>query len=102
MMRVTFLGTSGSTPTKARNLPAVAINYNGSLFLFDCGEGTQRQMMTYSVNISKVDAIFLTHQHGDHIIGIAGLIRTLALNKRMVPLYIYIPKGQEKAVKNLI
>lgn len=102
MMRVTFLGTSGSTPTKARNLPAVAINYNGRIILFDCGEGTQRQMMIYSVNISKIDAIFLSHLHGDHIIGIAGLIRTLALNKRAEPLNIFIPKGQEKAVKSLI
>lgn len=101
-MRVTFLGTSGSTPTKARNLPSVAISYEGDLLLFDCGEGTQRQMMTYSINMSKIRAIFLTHMHGDHIIGIAGLIRTLALNKRATPLYIYIPKGQERAVKSLI
>ena len=60
----------------------MAIEHEGEVLLFDCGEGTQRQMMQYSVNISKVNAIFLTHAHGDHIIGHAGLVRTLALNKR--------------------
>jgi ribonuclease Z len=101
-MRVIFLGTSGSAPTKLRNLPAVAVEHEGEVLLFDCGEGTQRQMMIYSVNISKVAAVFITHAHGDHIIGIAGLIRTLALNKRTAPLKIYIPEGQESAVKSLI
>jgi ribonuclease Z len=101
-MKVIFLGTSGSAPTKARNLPAVAVEHDGEVLLFDCGEGTQRQIMRYSVNISKISAIFLTHAHGDHIIGVAGLIRTLALNKRTAPLKIYIPEGQEKAIKSLI
>ncbi|MDE1865240.1 MAG: ribonuclease Z [Candidatus Micrarchaeota archaeon] len=101
-MRVVFLGTSGSAPTKARNLPAVALEHEGEVLLFDCGEGTQRQAMHHSVNISKISAIFLTHAHGDHIIGIAGLIRTLALNKRTGLLKIYIPEGQEGAVRSLI
>lgn len=102
MIKVTFLGTSGSTPTRKRNLPALALEYHKDLLLFDCGEGTQRQMMVYNVNISKVTAIFLTHVHGDHIIGVAGLVRTLALNRRTEPLYIYIPRGYELAVRHLI
>lgn len=101
-MRVVFLGTSGSAPTKARNLPAVALEHEGEVLLFDCGEGTQRQIMQFSVNISKINSIFLTHAHGDHIIGVAGLVRTLALNKRTAPLKIYIPQGQEKSVKGLL
>jgi ribonuclease Z len=101
-MRVIFLGTSGSTPTKARGLPAVAIEYHKDVLLFDCGEGTQRQIMTYGVNMSKIRAIFLTHVHGDHIIGIAGLVRTLALNKRTEPLLIYIPEGYADSVRHLL
>ncbi|MGC8495837.1 MAG: ribonuclease Z [Candidatus Micrarchaeia archaeon] len=102
MIKVTFLGTSGSTPTKSRNLPSVALEYNGGLYLFDCGEGTQRQIMRYSLNISKIKAIFVSHIHGDHVIGIAGLIRTMALNRRQEPLYIYVPSGYEGAIKQLI
>lgn len=101
-MRVIFLGTSGSAPTKARNLPSVAMEHEGEVILFDCGEGTQRQIMQFSVNISKVSSVFITHAHGDHIIGIAGLVRTLALNKRTAPLRIYIPEGQESVIKSLI
>ncbi len=102
MLKLTFLGTAGSTPTKFRNLPATALDYNGSVFLFDCGEGTQRQCMYYSVNISRIKAIFLSHIHGDHTIGLAGLLRTLALNKRTEPIYIYIPKGYERHLIALI
>lgn len=101
-MRVIFLGTAGSAPTKFRGLPSIAIDYNSEIFMFDCGEGTQRQMMQYSVNISKLKAIFLTHMHGDHTLGIAGLIRTLALNKRTDPLYIFMPKGGEKMIRDMI
>lgn len=102
MLRITFLGTGGSTPTKFRNLPALAIDYNGKVLLFDCGEGTQRQCMHYSVNISRIKAIFLSHIHGDHTIGVAGLLRTLALNRRTEPLYIFIPKGCEDWLLELI
>lgn len=102
MMRLIFIGTAGSTPTKFRGLPSVAIEYNSDIFLFDCGEGTQRQMMQFSVNIAKIKAIFLTHTHGDHVLGIAGLVRTLALNRRTAPLEIYVPKGGEDVVRALI
>ncbi len=102
MIKVTFLGTSGSTPTKNRALPALVIEYKGKLLLFDCGEGTQRQMMRYGISVSRVDAIFLSHIHGDHTIGVAGLIRTLALNRRESPLDIYVPAGYEKAINALV
>lgn len=102
MLKITFLGTAGSTPTPTRNLPSISIEYDGSMFLFDCGEGTQRQMMLYNLNIFKLKAIFLTHLHGDHSIGVAGLVRTLALMRRTTPLYIYAPKGDERALKPLL
>ncbi len=101
-MRVIFLGTSGATPTRERGLPALAVEHEGDVLLFDCGEGTQRQMLQYSVNISKVKAIFVTHVHGDHVIGIAGLVRTLGLARRTKPLPIYVPEGQEGAIRDLI
>jgi ribonuclease Z len=101
-MKITFLGTSGSTPTKERGMPSVALEHDGEIFLFDCGEGAQRQMMNYGVNISRIKAIFVTHTHGDHIIGIAGLLRTMALYKRTAPLCIYVPKGEESKIKVLI
>jgi ribonuclease Z len=102
MMKLTFLGTGGSTPTKDRNLPAVAIEHEGEIYLFDCGEGTQRQALAYSVNISKIKCIFITHAHGDHIIGLAGLVRTMALNRRMHPLTIYVPAGDEDRINVLL
>ena len=101
-IRVVMLGTSGSSPTKARHLPSTAVVYNGDVYLFDCGEGTQMQMLKYGVNISKVKAIFISHLHGDHVIGIAGLIRTLAMNNRKEPLFIFVPKGYERSIKCLV
>lgn len=102
MIKITFLGTSGSIPTRFRSLPSVGVEKEGEAFLFDCGEGAQRQAMLYSFNLAKIKAIFLTHTHCDHILGIAGLVRTLALNKRPYPLYIFVPKGSEKSVQALL
>ena len=101
-MQVVVLGTSGSTPTKSRGMPSVAIIRDGNVFLFDCGEGTQMKMMQNNINISKIKAIFISHTHGDHVIGLAGLVRTLALNNRVEPLNIYVPAGYEGYLKNLI
>ncbi|MGC8571689.1 MAG: ribonuclease Z [Candidatus Micrarchaeia archaeon] len=101
-MKIVFLGTSGSAPTKERNLPSVALEYNGEIILFDCGEGTQRQMIKNSLNLSKINKIFISHIHGDHIIGLAGIVRTLALNNREKALYVFVPKGEEKGIKALL
>ncbi|MDE1871418.1 MAG: ribonuclease Z [Candidatus Micrarchaeota archaeon] len=101
-MKLLFFGTAGSVPTKARGMPSIAIYHDGDIFMFDCGEGTQRQMMQHSVSIAKVRAVFLTHIHGDHTIGIAGLVRTLTLTNRTKPLEIFIPEGGEKALETLI
>ena len=101
-MRLIFLGTSGSAPTKDRGLPSMAIEHSSELFLFDCGEGTQRQMMQFSINVSKIKAIFLTHIHGDHTIGLAGIVRTLALNRRTAPLDVFIPEDSSNSINALL
>jgi ribonuclease Z len=102
MIKVVILGTAGSAPTRTRHLSSVALIYDGDILMLDCGEGTQFQMLSYGINAVKVKAIFLSHTHGDHIIGIAGLVRTMALNSRKDPLLIFVPEGYEKVVKNLI
>ena len=102
MIDVTILGSSGSSPAKGRQMPAVALKHEGDIFLFDCGEGTQMQMIRYGINSYKVKAIFISHAHGDHIIGIAGLVRTLALNNRREELTIFVPRGQERIIKTLV
>ena len=102
MIEVTVLGTSGSSPALGRQMPAVALRYNGEVLLFDCGEGTQMQMLRYGINAFRVKAIFVTHVHGDHVIGIAGLVRSLALNGRNEELLIFVPKGYEKIISNLV
>lgn len=102
MIGITFLGTSGSTPTKDRALPSVAVEYDGETYLFDCGEGTQRQFLNYGLNISKVNYVFLTHIHGDHVIGLAGLMRTLSTNNRTRPLHVFIPEGDEEKIRALM
>lgn len=101
-IRITMLGTAGSSPTKARSLPSIALTYDGDTFLLDCGESAQIQMIKYEINPSKLKAIFISHAHGDHVIGIAGLVRTLALNRRPNPLSIFVPRGYESVIKSLI
>ncbi len=102
MFNITFLGTSGSAPTKQRGLSSVALEHNGNIMLFDCGEGTQRQMLTFGVNISKIKYIFITHMHADHVLGIAGLLRTMSLYHRTEPINIYFPDGYIEGMQSLL
>jgi len=100
-MRVTFLGTSGAVPTAERNPSAVAVEREGDRFLFDCGEGTQRQMMRYRTGFD-VEQVFLTHAHGDHTLGLPGLLQTLDFNERDAPLAVHAPAGTRSEVEALV
>ena len=90
---VVFLGTAGSVPTPQRSLPAIAIQRKDELILFDCGEGTQRQIIKARLGLHKKTKIFITHMHGDHILGLPGLIQTMALMDRKRKLQVYGPSG---------
>lgn len=96
MLRITFLGTGGSLPTSSRNPSAVLINRNGELLLFDCGEGTQQQMMRAKTGMMSLSSIFISHFHADHFLGIPGLIQTMSFMGRTKPLMIYGPEGTRK------
>src|SRR5437588_5612744 len=95
MLSVTFLGTSAARPTVERNVSAMALVREGETLLFECGEGTQRQMMRYGVSFA-LSEIFFTHFHADHFLGVIGLIRTLGLQTRTEPMRLYGPKGAKK------
>jgi ribonuclease Z len=88
---VTILGSSSATPIFNRNPTAQAININDRLYLIDCGEGTQQQMLRFDVKASKIDHIFISHLHGDHYLGLVGLISSMHLNGRIKTLHIYCP-----------
>lgn len=100
-MHVTFLGTSGAVPTTQRNPSAVQVEREGDRLLFDCGEGTQRQMMRYGTGFD-VGHVFLTHLHGDHVLGLPGLLQTMDFNGRETPIAIHAPAGTRERVEGLI
>ena len=89
---VLFIGTAGSAPTARRGLPALLVRRGGERLLFDCGEGTQRQLVR-SIGLVELDAIFITHFHADHVLGLPGLLKTFSLMGRERPLEVYGPPG---------
>ncbi len=97
---VLFLGTAGSAPTAQRGLPATLVRLGGDRLLFDCGEGTQRQLVS-SVGLIELEEIFLTHFHADHVLGLPGMLKTFTLRQRERPLTVYGPKGLGRLFKVL-
>src|SRR5215472_16462169 len=98
---VIFLGTGGSIPTRERSLPAVAMRREGDLFLFDCGEGTQRQMMQAGLGFSRPMSIMISHLHGDHVLGLPGLLQTMSSLVRDKPLDLYGTEGIDAYLASL-
>ena len=95
-----FLGTGGSVPSARRSTASVMLVRGGRRMMFDCGEGTQRQLQR-SLGLTQVDEIFLTHFHADHILGLPGLLKTYDLTAREEPLTIYGPRGLRDLFKTL-
>jgi ribonuclease Z len=99
-LTIHMLGTSASRPTVERNVAALAIHREGETLMFDCGEGTQRQMMRYGISFALAD-IFFTHMHADHLLGVIGLIRTMSLQGRTEPLRLWGPRGTARMLKRV-
>jgi ribonuclease Z len=97
VLKLLFLGTSAARPTVERSVAALAVVREGETLLFECGEGTQRQMMRYGVSFN-LSEIFFTHFHADHFLGVIGLVRTLGLQGRTDPIRCYGPKGAKRVL----
>jgi ribonuclease Z len=101
-MRLTFLGTAGSWPTKERSTSAIALDLERELVLLDCGEGTQRQFFQSSASFMRVRRVFVTHFHGDHFLGLPGLIQSMSLNHRTEPLDVYGPPDATEMIARVL
>jgi ribonuclease Z len=101
MIRVTFLGTAASRPTVGRNVSALMMQRGGDSLLFDCGEGTQRQMMRYGTGFAVHD-IFFTHLHADHFLGVIGLLRTMGLQARQETMRLWCPEGGSQILRDAV
>jgi ribonuclease Z len=100
-LSLTFLGTGAAIPSLERNVASIALAREGETLLFDCGEGTQRQMMRYGVSFGLRD-VFFTHFHADHLLGLTGLVRTLGLQDRTDPLRLYGPRGARRVLEHAL
>lgn len=99
-LSVVFVGTSASAPTARRGLSSLLIRRGGDQLLFDCGEGTQRQLIK-SVGLADIEHIFISHFHADHFLGLPGMLKTFQLRGREVPLTIYGPRGLQRMMADL-
>jgi ribonuclease Z len=100
-VKVVFLGTGGSMPTPERGSSSVAVKMGRGVILLDCGEGTQRQMVAAHIGFSRVKQIFITHLHGDHLLGAPGLLQSMTLQRREEPLEIYGPLGTHEFLQGV-
>ena len=103
-MKFLFFGTSAGRPTKQRNVSALAMEFenDNKWYLFDCGEATQHQILKSRLSSSKLDTVFITHLHGDHVYGLFGLITSRMLDKCQKPLTIYGPKGLKSLISSVV
>jgi len=101
-LKITFLGTSDAVPSAKRNHTGIFLNYDGEHILIDAGEGTQRQFRKAGLNPCKLNKLLITHWHGDHVLGVPGLLQTLALSGFQKGLEIYGPKGTKKFSKEML
>lgn len=101
-MKLVFLGTSGAVPTVRRNHPSMLLSYKKENILIDCGEGTQRQFRKARISPAKITRLLITHWHGDHVLGIPGLLQTLSFRDYNKTLFIYGPKGIKKNIENVL
>ena len=93
---ITFLGTGNAVPTELRNHTGILLSYKDENLLFDCGEGMQRQFRYAHLSPTKITRLFITHWHGDHILGIPGLLQTLAMSDYQRTLKVYGPPGTKR------
>jgi ribonuclease Z len=100
-LRVIFLGTAGSVPTTKRSLPAILVQHKGEQIMFDCGEGVQRQMIRAKAGFHGKMKVFVTHMHGDHVLGLPGLLQTMALLDREKKLDVYGPPGIKRFLEGI-
>lgn len=101
-MQLTFLGTGGGMPSPTRGVSAIALQVGREVLLFDCGEGTQRQFMQSSVSFMKVTNVFISHFHGDHFLGLPGLIQSMSFSGRKEPLALHGPPGMIETAEQLL
>lgn len=98
-MELIFLGTSSALPTRRRNHSAIAMKAFGEIILLDCGESTQRQMSLARLSPMKINKIFITHFHGDHFLGLPGLVQSMAFRGREKPLHVFGPVGTSQIIE---
>lgn len=101
-MELVFLGTSGCVPTRERGLSSILLDYLNEYLLFDCGEGTQRQMRIAGINFMRIDKVFVTHLHADHFLGLGGMIQSMDFLERTRPLEIYGPRGTKDTMSHML
>jgi ribonuclease Z len=99
-MKLTILGSSSALPTSGRYPSAHVLNAHERLFLIDCGEGTQMQLRKTRIRFAKINHIFISHLHGDHVFGLYGLLSTFSLMGRTNPIHLYAPENYDKILKS--
>lgn len=102
MIQLTFLGTSCSTPTPERNLSSMALTFRGNWFLFDTPEGVQQRLMKTGMSYLKLEHVFISHFHGDHTLGLPGLLATMSIHERKDDLHVWGPRGIGEKIKQAI